>query len=178
MNFSAFIKKLKKERNELRLITIGLDNAGKTTILKSMFDITDIVYPTFGYLTHEVNFNDHILTILDIGGQKSIRKYWNNFFEKADGLIFVVDLTDTRDFIPYLQHVANDPFLDGVPLLILGNKWDLKEESDGLEICNRIEKAFDSEIVKCYPVSAKLNKNLNESFKWLTEKIESLEKIN
>ena len=30
----------------------------------------------------------------DVGGQKTLRSYWRNYFEKTDALIWVVDATD------------------------------------------------------------------------------------
>lgn len=30
----------------------------------------------------------------DVGGQKTLRSYWRNYFEKTDSLIWVVDATD------------------------------------------------------------------------------------
>jgi hypothetical protein len=30
----------------------------------------------------------------DVGGQKTLRTYWKNYFEKTDTLIWVVDATD------------------------------------------------------------------------------------
>lgn len=32
----------------------------------------------------------------DVGGQKSLRSYWRNYFESTDGLIWVVDSADRR----------------------------------------------------------------------------------
>ncbi len=30
----------------------------------------------------------------DVGGQKSLRSYWRNYFETTDGLVWVVDSAD------------------------------------------------------------------------------------
>ena len=51
------------------------------------------------YLTFLLNFNlayRFKLNIWDVGGQKSLRSYWRNYFESTDGLIWVVDSADRR----------------------------------------------------------------------------------
>uniref|UniRef100_A0A2K6UGT0 ADP ribosylation factor like GTPase 2 n=1 Tax=Saimiri boliviensis boliviensis TaxID=39432 RepID=A0A2K6UGT0_SAIBB len=74
----------KKER-EVRLLMLGLHNAGKTTILKNFNgEDVDTISLTLGFK----------LNIWDVGGQKSLRSYWQNYFESTDGLIWVVDSVD------------------------------------------------------------------------------------
>lgn len=57
-----------------KLAMLGLDNAGKTTILyklKLNENITTI--PTIGFNVEEVNFHNLTMTIWDVGGQEKIR---------------------------------------------------------------------------------------------------------
>ncbi|GFH08449.1 uncharacterized protein HaLaN_03413, partial [Haematococcus lacustris] len=70
----------------------GLDNAGKTTIVKRLNgeDITTIS-PTLGFNIKSMSYRGFKLNIWDVGGQKTLRPYWRNYFEKTDGLIWVVD---------------------------------------------------------------------------------------
>ena len=79
------------------LLFSGLDNAGKTTILKKFNgeDITTIS-PTLGFNIKTLEHNGYSLNIWDVGGQKSLRSYWRNYFETTDGLIWVVDSADKR----------------------------------------------------------------------------------
>ena len=72
-----------------------MDNAGKTTILNKMNgeDITKIA-PTLGFNIKTLSFKGFKLNMWDVGGQKTIRAYWRNYFEKTDGLIWVVDSAD------------------------------------------------------------------------------------
>jgi ADP-ribosylation factor-like protein 2 len=73
----------------------GLDNAGKTTIVKRiMNEDVNSVSPTLGFIIKTVDFEGYKLNIWDVGGQKTIRSYWRNYFEKTDSLIWVVDATD------------------------------------------------------------------------------------
>ena len=79
----------------MRILILGLDNAGKTTILKK-FNGEDIneISPTVGFSIKTLYFKHYKLSVWDIGGQVSIRTYWRNFFESTDGLIWVVDSSD------------------------------------------------------------------------------------
>lgn len=75
----------------------GLDNAGKTTILKK-FNGEDIntISPTLGFNIKTLQYKNYKLNVWDVGGQQTIRSYWRNYFEKTDGLVWVVDSADAR----------------------------------------------------------------------------------
>jgi len=73
----------------------GLDNAGKTTIVKKiMGEDVNTVSPTLGFIIKTIDYEGYKLNIWDVGGQKTLRSYWRNYFEKTDALIWVVDATD------------------------------------------------------------------------------------
>lgn len=78
---------------ELRLLLLGLDNAGKTTILKTLAseDIAHIT-PTAGFNIKSVITEGFKLNVWDIGGQRKIRPYWKNYFENTDVLVRVIKL--------------------------------------------------------------------------------------
>lgn len=73
---------------ELRLLLLGLDNAGKTTILKILAseDINHVT-PTAGFNIKSVVSDGFKLNVWDIGGQRKIRPYWKNYFENTDVLV-------------------------------------------------------------------------------------------
>lgn len=52
------------------------------------------ISPTVGFNIKTLEFRDFILNLWDIGGQKTIRTYWRNYFEQTDGIIWVVDSVD------------------------------------------------------------------------------------
>jgi len=80
--------------------TSGLDNAGKTTILKK-FSNEDIstISPTLGFNIKTLEHRGFKLNIWDVGGQKSIRSYWRNYFEQTDAIVWVVDSADKRRLV-------------------------------------------------------------------------------
>ncbi len=74
---------------------LGLDNAGKTTFLKRLNgEDTAEVAPTLGFNICSFAHGQFGLSFWDVGGQKSLRAFWRNYFEETDGLIWVVDSAD------------------------------------------------------------------------------------
>jgi hypothetical protein len=67
----------------------------KTTIMKRVLgeDHTEIS-PTVGFNIKTLEFQGFLLNMWDVGGQKSIRSYWRNYFEQTDGIIWVIDSVD------------------------------------------------------------------------------------
>ena len=79
----------------MKLLTIGLDNAGKTTIIKRFNgENIDDISPTLGFDIKTLQHKEYTLNIWDIGGQQTIRTYWRNYFEVTDGIVWVVDSAD------------------------------------------------------------------------------------
>lgn len=104
----------------------GLDNAGKTTIVKKFNgeDITAIA-PTLGFSIHTLEYMGYKLNVWDVGGQKSLRSYWRNYFEITDALIWVVDSSDRPrldDCREELGKLLLEERLVGATLLVLANK--------------------------------------------------------
>ena len=83
----TLLRKLKRSDNEARILVLGLDNSGKTTILKKLSeeDISHIM-PTQGFNIKSLMQDGFKLNVWDIGGQKSIRPYrpaWTSNFTAA-----------------------------------------------------------------------------------------------
>lgn len=91
------MRKLKKNEKEARILVLGLDNSGKTTILKSLSD-EDIsqIMPTHGFNIKNLVHEGFKLTVFDVGGQEMLRTYWGNYFEGTDALVYVIDSADRK----------------------------------------------------------------------------------
>eukprot|EP00043_Microstomoeca_roanoka_P003689 m.45242 g.45242 ORF g.45242 m.45242 type:complete len:185 (+) comp12165_c0_seq4:38-592(+) len=129
MGLLTIIKKLKMKEKTIRILILGLDNAGKTTILRK-FNGDDIssIMPTLGFNIKSLEHDGYTLDFWDVGGQKSLRSYWRNYFEKTDGLIWVVDSCDKRrlqDCKQELHALLQEERLAGASLLVFANKQDL-----------------------------------------------------
>ncbi|KAI8423252.1 hypothetical protein MSG28_014281 [Choristoneura fumiferana] len=130
MGLLNILKKLRSNpEKELRLLLLGLDNAGKTTLLKQLAsEDVNHVTPTAGFNIKSVLSSGFKLNVWDIGGQRKIRPYWRNYFENTDILIYVVDCSDHQRLEETSQELAEllqDDKLRNVPLLVYANKQDL-----------------------------------------------------
>ncbi|KAM3070723.1 ADP-ribosylation factor-like protein 2, variant 2 [Clarireedia jacksonii] len=152
----------------------GLDNAGKTTIVKKIMD-EDVhsVSPTLGFIIKTIDYEGYKLNIWDVGGQKTLRSYWRNYFEKTDVLIWVVDATDRLridDCKEELHGLLQEERLSGASLLVFVNKTDVTGCMDEAEIQEMLQlssiRTHKWHIIAC---SAITGKNLKEGLAWVVE---------
>jgi small GTP-binding protein len=82
-------------KKDMRILMLGLDGAGKTTILYKL-KLGEVVssVPTIGFNVDTVEYKNINFTVWDIGGQTSIRLLWRHYYQNTHGLIYVVDSTD------------------------------------------------------------------------------------
>uniref|UniRef100_F1LB88 ADP-ribosylation factor 1-like 2 n=1 Tax=Ascaris suum TaxID=6253 RepID=F1LB88_ASCSU len=82
-------------KKQVRILMVGLDAAGKTTILYKL-KLGEIVttIPTIGFNVETVEYKNISFTVWDVGGQDKIRPLWRHYFQNTQGLIFVVDSND------------------------------------------------------------------------------------
>ncbi|KAH9422096.1 ADP-ribosylation factor-like protein 2 [Dermatophagoides pteronyssinus] len=172
----TIIKKVKQKEKEIRILFLGLDNAGKTTVLKRLKN-EDVksVSPTLGFTINSLIYKDYNLNIWDVGGQKSLRAYWKNYYEDTDGLIFVIDSCDKlrlSDCKKQLQEIIIEERLLGATLLILANKQDIQNALSLKEIEDYLElDKIKSHHWKIFPCSAIAGTNIFESMDWLIDDI-------
>ncbi|CAO2047856.1 unnamed protein product, partial [Urochloa humidicola] len=81
--------------SEMRVVMLGLDAAGKTTILYKLHigEVLSTV-PTIGFNVEKVQYKNVMFTVWDVGGQEKLRPLWRHYFNNTDGLIYVVDSLD------------------------------------------------------------------------------------
>ena len=125
--FSIFKQKKNKE---IKGLILGLDNAGKTSILNSFIGITSKnTPPTKGFNYQKFIYKNISFKLWDLGGQKSIRKFWEDYYQKEnDCIIYVIDSSDQErleETGKELYSILQQPELSGVPLVIYANKQDL-----------------------------------------------------
>ena len=112
------------------LVLLGLDDAGKTTFLYRLKeDRMSIHDPTLYAHSEEVRMGNLLFKIIDIGGHKSMRKIWKNFYINTDAIIYMVDAANVErlnESKQELYNLFNDIKVKTVPILIFGNKIDMK----------------------------------------------------
>jgi small GTP-binding protein len=127
---------------EHKVIIVGLDNAGKTTILYQ-FLMNEVVHtsPTIGSNVEEVVWKNIHFIMWDIGGQESLRATWNTYFNNTKFIILVVDSTDrerlgiTKEEL-YRMLACED--LRKAAVLVYANKQDLKGAMTSAEISTQL----------------------------------------
>eukprot|EP00483_Globobulimina_turgida_P002736 UN02741 len=131
-------KKLAGGKKPLRILMVGLDNAGKTTILYKL-KIGEVVttIPTIGFNVENVEYKNLKFTVWDVGGQQTIRQLWKHYYSNTDGIIFVLDANDTKRIRgnehcakEELHRLMNEAELEQCILLVLANKQDLPNAKD------------------------------------------------
>ncbi|CAF1621946.1 unnamed protein product [Adineta ricciae] len=126
-----------------RILMLGLDGVGKTTILyRSKLNETIDTEPTNGFKIETINPCPGMsFTVWDIGGQKKHRYLWHYYHPGMEGLIFVIDSTD-RERIDEVReefdNILTFPYMVNVPILIIANKRDLPNAMDRWELIDKL----------------------------------------
>jgi GTP-binding protein SAR1 len=116
-------------RKEAKLVFLGLDNAGKTTLLGLLVNNQiDAFVPTQKPTTEQFTLGTVQFTTHDLGGHEIARRIWREYGAGAQGIIFLVDAADPDrlgEALVELNGLREDEFLTGVPIVVLANKIDL-----------------------------------------------------
>lgn len=163
---------------EMRILILGLDGAGKTTILYRL-QVGEVVttIPTIGFNVEQVTYKNLTFQVWDLGGQTSIRPYWRCYYSNTDAIIYVVDSSD-RDRIgiskdELLTMLKEEELRDAI-LVILANKQDMEncmsvaEVHRALGLENLKDRTF-----QIFKTSAKEGEGLNDSMDWLSNALHS-----
>jgi len=178
MGLLDMLRKMRKSSTELRLLMLGLDNSGKTSILKKLSEeeITHIM-PTQGFNIKTIQQEGYKLNVWDIGGQKAIRPYWKNYYEGSDAIIFVIDSADKRrmeECALELNDLLQEEKLAGIPLLLFANKQDLINAMKASEISETLHLTqIRDRQWQIQSSSAKTGAGLQEGVEWLLKVAES-----
>merc|ERR1739842_136036 len=134
---------------EMRILMVGLDAAGKTTILYKL-KLGEVVttIPTVGFNVESMGYKNISFTVWDVGGQDKIRPLWRHYYQNTQGIIFVVDSND-RERIDdssgsdnsakeeLHRMLAEDELRDAV-VLVFANKQDLPNAMSVNEVTERL----------------------------------------
>lgn len=127
---------------EMKVVMLGLDAAGKTTILYKLHigEVLSTV-PTIGFNVEKVQYKNVQFTVWDVGGQEKLRPLWKHYFSTTDGLIYVVDSLDReriRKATAEFQAIVNDPLMRNSIILVFANKQDMKGAMTPAEVCEAL----------------------------------------
>lgn len=167
-----------------KLLILGLNNAGKTSILYHLqLGRCITTQPTLGgnteHLTVTTNSSTQInFSCWDLGGQEQLRSYWKLYYEHTDAIIFVVDAVDKNRF-PQAKEVLHqllrdEPALQNSVLLVFANKQDLPDAASAADLVEVLELGkFQHRTWTLMGCSATTGESLREGLVWISEKLAS-----
>ncbi|KAG6438542.1 hypothetical protein O3G_MSEX000053, partial [Manduca sexta] len=128
---------------EHKLVLVGLDNAGKTTILYQLL-LGEAVHtrPTIGSNVEEVVWRNLRFVMWDLGGQQSLRSAWNTYYTNSEFVIMVIDSTDRQRLSisrEELHRMLTHEELSKACLLVFANKQDVKGSMTAAEISEQLD---------------------------------------
>ncbi|XP_042388660.1 ADP-ribosylation factor 1-like [Zingiber officinale] len=177
LTFTRLFSRLFGKR-EMRILMVGLDAAGKTTILYKL-KLGEVVttIPTVGFNVETVEYRNINFTVWDVGGQSKIRPLWRYYFQNTQGLIFVVDsidrdrIMDARD---ELHVILNEDVLRDALLLVFANKQDLPNAMNVAEITDKLGlHSLNKRHWYIQSTCATSGDGLYEGLDWLSSKLAS-----
>ena len=129
-------------KQEMRVLMVGLDASGKTTILYK-FKLGEVVttIPTIGFNVETVEYRNLNFTVWDVGGQDKIRPLWRYYYQGTNALIYVVDSNDrdrTEDAREELMKMLNEDEMRDAVLLVFANKQDLPNAMTAAEVTEKL----------------------------------------
>eukprot|EP00494_Astrolonche_serrata_P027974 UN28239 len=137
-------------KKEMRILMVGLDAAGKTTILYKL-KLGEVVttIPTIGFNVETVEYKNISFTVWDVGGQDKIRPLWRHYYQNTQGIIFVVDSNDKERIDANnnsnehsakeeLHRMLSEDELRDAILLVFANKQDLPNAMSVQEITKKL----------------------------------------
>mmetsp|Transcript_3815 Transcript_3815/g.16532 ORF Transcript_3815/g.16532 Transcript_3815/m.16532 type:complete len:156 (-) Transcript_3815:460-927(-) len=114
---------------QAKVLFLGLDNAGKTSLLNRLkLGAVSLYAPTTRVNIEQFSIGGIVFTAFDVGGHEMWRHLWSDFYEAVDAVVFIVDSADIGRFEEAkeeLHALLEDPSLISIPFLVLGNKQDV-----------------------------------------------------
>ena len=165
---------------EIKVLFIGLDGAGKTSIITKLKGLESgerfEIFPTAFLNCARITLNNKKFNCIEVSGLKRYRKVWKNFYNEVDGIIFVIDGTDVgrMHVIKGLIQDLDKNLEKNIPVVFMVNKQDIVEKSLNVEQVkniieiDRMATDFNWHIVKSVSYTGE---GINEAFDYIQTEI-------
>ncbi|KAK6951099.1 hypothetical protein Daesc_007629 [Daldinia eschscholtzii] len=157
-----------------KVLLLGLDNSGKSTLLHRLVtDELGILEPTGHPTSEELQIDNARCTTFDLGGHQQTRRLWNDYMQEVDGIVFVVDAADPGRFNEArteLRALLTVEELAHVTFLVLGNKIDHPNAVSDVELRARLGlKNLLRDNIGLFMCSIVERQGYGEALHWLAE---------
>ncbi|KAI0853195.1 ARF/SAR superfamily [Daldinia vernicosa] len=159
---------------QAKLLLLGLDNSGKTTLLyRLVTDRLGALEPTQHPTSEELSIDNTVCTTFDLGGHQQARRLWRDYTPEVSGIIFVVDAADPERFAEAkaeLWALLTMDELANVTFLVLGNKIDHPNAVSDVEL--RSQLGLDNILrdnVGLFMCSVADKQGYGEALRWLAQ---------
>jgi len=163
---------------EMRVVTLGLDGAGKTTILFKLKQNEFVpTIPTIGFNVETLEFKNVKITLWDVGGQHKLRPLWKHYYLNTQAVIFVLDASNRErlgEAQSELVKLLSEKELKDASLLILANKQDAEAGAASIEeITDRFQlyKMCCGRSWHIQATSSVTGHGLQEGLEWLSRQL-------
>ncbi|KAF9426133.1 Auxin response factor 2A [Podila epigama] len=174
----VFLALFANSSDDYKILMLGLDAAGKTTMLYEL-KLGEIVttIPTIGFNCETVKYKNLSFTVWDVSGQWGIRRLWHHYFKEARAIIFVVDSSDldriseARD---EFQRLYSEDDLRDAPILVFANKQDIPNCMSVTEVAEKLGMAVPQRHgrkVHIQPCCAYKGEGLQQGLEWLSRQL-------
>jgi ADP-ribosylation factor-like protein 8 len=148
-------------KQEMELTLVGLQNAGKTTLVNVIATggFSEDMIPTVGFNMRKVTKGKVTIKLWDLGGQPRFRSMWERYCRGVSAIVYTVDSADPENIATSkgeLHDLLAKPALEGIPVLILGNKNDLPAAIGVDELIERLalKSIANREVRACASMAA------------------------
>ncbi|KAG0465814.1 hypothetical protein HPP92_019978 [Vanilla planifolia] len=159
-------------KQELELSLIGLNNAGKTSLVNVIAGdgYSEDMIHTVGFNMRKVVKGNITFKLWDIGGQPRFRSMWERYCRSVSAIVYVVDAAD-HESLPTARTELHDILikqsLRRIPLLVLGNKIDKPEALSKAAFAEQmVLKSIKGRKVYCFMISCKDATNIDVVIDW------------
>jgi small GTP-binding protein len=168
-------------KQQCRILMVGLDAAGKTTILYQLKlgEMTNTA-PTLGFNVETVAYKNIEFMVWDMGGQDAIRPLWRHYYENAQALIFVVDSADEERLAEAREELAKlmeEEQLKDAVLLVYANKQDMPEAKGVQDVAEALDlTSIQNRVWYIQACSASNGDGIRDGLDWLAGKLATRKK--
>lgn len=166
-------------KQELSIITCGLDNSGKSTIINQLKPVklrTDNIAATIGYNVEKFQKGNANFKVFDMAGAKKYRSMWEAYYEDVHAVIFVIDSSDkvrmcvVKDEV---KHLSDHKDLKKCPILFYANKMDIPGSRTPHELVEELEltEMLMDRPFNIFASDARRGFGIEEGMNWLTREV-------